>query len=110
MVNMIATNCIIVQTTIGSKKEAKELAQKILEEKLAACVQIQKIESSYWWKGEIECSDEYLLSIKTKTDLFYNLFEFIQKNHHYETPEIIQIPITYGSDAYLEWIESYTKQ
>jgi periplasmic divalent cation tolerance protein len=96
----------IVLTTVESEQQAGELAQKILEERLAACVQIHKIRSRYWWNGKIEHGDEYLLSIKTKVDLFSDLSEFIKQNHSYEIPEIVQIPITGGSDKYLEWMES----
>jgi periplasmic divalent cation tolerance protein len=99
-------NFAIILTTIETEQQAENLAQKILEERLAACVQIQEIKSRYWWKGEIKCGDEYLLLIKTKTKLFSDLSKFIKQNHPYETPEIVQIPITSGSEKYLEWLES----
>ncbi|MDR2782225.1 MAG: divalent-cation tolerance protein CutA [Holosporaceae bacterium] len=103
---MEQNNFIIVLTTVETEQQTEELSQKILEKKLGACVQTQKIKSRYWWKGEIKCGDEYLLSIKTKTKLFSDLSKFIEKNHPYETPEIVQIPIINGSDEYLEWLES----
>ncbi|MDR2794536.1 MAG: divalent-cation tolerance protein CutA, partial [Holosporaceae bacterium] len=96
----------IVLTTVKTEQQAGELSQKILGKKLAACVQIQKIKSRYWWNGEIKFGNEYLLLIKTKTKLFSDLSKFIEKNHPYETPEIVQIPITGGSEKYLEWPES----
>lgn len=94
----------IVLTTVALENDAEVLAEKLLQAKLATCVQIQKIKSFYTWNGKIERSDEYLLSIKTRTDLFENIFEFIKQKHSYEIPEIIQIPITNGSDEYLAWI------
>jgi periplasmic divalent cation tolerance protein len=103
---MNVSDFIIVLTTIETKQQAEDLAQKILEAKLAACVQIQKIQSRYWWNGKIECCNEYLLSIKTRADLFAELSEFIGKNHSYEIPEIVQIPIIDGSSEYLNWMES----
>jgi periplasmic divalent cation tolerance protein len=103
---MTQSNFAIVLTTVGTEQQAEALAQKILEGKLAACIQIQKIKSSYWWNEKIEHGDEYLLSIKTKTNLFSSLSEFIKKNHSYETPEIIQIQIISGSNKYLEWMDS----
>jgi periplasmic divalent cation tolerance protein len=103
---MERSNFIIVLTTVEDEQQAEDLAQKILEERLAACVKIQKIKSRYWWNGKIDHSDEYLLSIKTKADLFPNISEFIKQNHPYETPEIVQIPITDGLDEYFEWMES----
>ncbi|MDR2645983.1 MAG: divalent-cation tolerance protein CutA [Holosporaceae bacterium] len=99
---------VIVLTTIETKQQAEVLAQKILEEKFAACVQIQKIQSRYWWNGKIRCSDEYLLSIKTCA-MFAELSDFIKQNHSYETPEIVQIPITDGSAEYLSWMRSAVK-
>jgi periplasmic divalent cation tolerance protein len=93
-------------TTVESEQQAEDLTQRILEEKLAACIQIHKIRSRYWWNGKIENSDEYLLSIKTRASMFSDLSNFIKQNHPYEIPEIVQIPITGGSDKYLEWMES----
>lgn len=103
---MNKSDFVIVLTTIETKRQAELLARKMLEEKLAACVQIQKTQSRYWWNGKIECGDEYLLAIKTRGDLFAELSEFIKKNHSYETPEIVEIPMTIGSTEYLSWIES----
>jgi periplasmic divalent cation tolerance protein len=96
----------IVLTTVATEQQAEELSQKILEKKLGVCVQTQKIKSRYWWNGKVQHSDEYLLSIKTKSDLFPDISEFIKQNHPYEIPEIIQIPITDRSDEYFEWMES----
>jgi periplasmic divalent cation tolerance protein len=103
---MEQSSFIIVLTTVEIEQRAENLALKILEEKLAACVQIHKIKSNYWWNGEIKCDCEYLLSIKTKAELFHDISEFIKQNHPYEIPEIIQIPIISGSDEYLKWMES----
>lgn len=94
----------IVLTTVGLENDAEVLAEKLLKAKLAACIQIQKINSFYTWNGNIERSDEYLLSIKTRTDLFENISEFIKQNHSYEVPEIVQIPTTNGSNEYLDWL------
>jgi periplasmic divalent cation tolerance protein len=97
---------VIVLTTVETEQQAEELSQKILEKRFAACVQIQQIKSLYWWNNKIAHSDEYLLSIKTRAGLFHDLSEFIKKNHPYEIPEIVQIPITDGSEQYLKWLES----
>jgi periplasmic divalent cation tolerance protein len=104
------TDCGIIITTAGSEEESEKLARMLLGEKLAACVQIQRIKSHYWWNEKIECADEYLLMIKTRTNLFVEISELICQNHSYETPEIIQIPITDGSQKYFEWIESVVKK
>ena len=98
----------IILTTTNSENDAEILAEKLLETKLAACIQIQKIKSFYTWNEKIERSDEYLLLIKTRTELFTHISEFIKRNHTYEVPEIIQIPITNGSKEYLNWLEKST--
>jgi periplasmic divalent cation tolerance protein len=103
---MEQSNFSIVLTTVETERQAEELSQKILEKRLAACIQVQKIKGRYWWNGKIEHSDEYLLLIKTKIDLFPDLSEFIPQKHSYETPEIVQIPIINGSDEYFEWMDS----
>ena len=101
------TYCIVLTTT-SHEAHADELAKKIVSEKLAACVQIQQIKSYYMWKGESCISPEYLLFIKTRAALFQDLEAFIRKHHTYETPEIIQIPITAGFSGYLHWIDEMT--
>ncbi|MDR1982319.1 MAG: divalent-cation tolerance protein CutA [Holosporaceae bacterium] len=93
----------IVLSTLKSEEDAEILAQKLLQKKLAFCVQIQKIKSFYPWKNEIEHADEHLLLIKTRTDLFQELSEYIRLNHSYKIPEIVQIPIIDGSKEYLDW-------
>jgi periplasmic divalent cation tolerance protein len=103
---MNRSNFAIVLTTVESEQQSEDLAQRILKRRFAACVQIQRIKSHCWWNGKIEHGDEYLLLIKTKARLFHDLSEFIMENHPYETPEIVQIPITDGSGKYFEWMES----
>jgi periplasmic divalent cation tolerance protein len=98
------TNYCVVLTTTSSKDLANELAKKILEEKLAACIQIQEIASHYVWKNEVCNESEHLLYIKTTKSIYGALQDFIKKNHSYETPEIIQIPISAGYVGYLNWI------
>lgn len=95
---------IIVQTTCSSNEEAKHIASVLLEEKLAACIQISEVNSYYIWHGEV-CEDtEKLLSIKTKKSNFKKIKSKIKENHSYDLPEIIEIPITNGSNKYLNWI------
>ncbi|MDR0742006.1 MAG: divalent-cation tolerance protein CutA [Puniceicoccales bacterium] len=100
---------IIVLTTVGSRKLAEDLARGMIGKRLAACVQIQRIESFYAWMDNIEYGSEHLLSIKTKAALFEDLSRFILQNHDYRIPEIVQIPIVKGADPYLEWIKAATK-
>ncbi|MDR2432566.1 MAG: divalent-cation tolerance protein CutA [Puniceicoccales bacterium] len=100
---------IIVLTTVGSREIAEDLAKGVIGERLAACVQIQRIESFYAWMDDIEHGNEHLLAIKTKATLFEDLSRFILQNHDYHIPEIVQIPIERGSGSYLEWIRAVTK-
>lgn len=98
-----------VQTTFGKEEEAKKMAERIVDEKLAACVQILPVSSIYKWKGKTENANEFLCLIKTKQSLMSELVEFIKSNHSYETPEIIATEIIHGSDNYLDWINEETK-
>ena len=94
----------IVIVTCPDKETAKSIAKLLVEERLAACVQIFPIESIYSWEGKIFDENEIMLFLKTKTSLFKKVFGFIRKNHSYDVPEIIQIPITDGLPEYLNWI------
>jgi periplasmic divalent cation tolerance protein len=96
---------IIVKTTVESLKDAENLANKIVEAKLGACVQISEIKSIYRWKGKIENAKEYKLEIKTASENYRKLQEFILENNKYELPEIIAVKIKKGNDKYLNWIE-----
>jgi periplasmic divalent cation tolerance protein len=96
----------VVLTTCGSLEEAREIAQALVDRKLAACVNIlPNVESVYRWKGEIESSTEYLLLIKTTEEASPALRDAIAELHSYDVPECIEIPIENGSAAYLKWIE-----
>ena len=94
----------IVIATCPDKEAAKNIARLLVEERLAACVQVFPIESIYSWEGKIFDENEIMLFIKTKTSLFNEVSALIRKNHSYDVPEIIQIPITDGLPEYLRWI------
>ncbi|MDD3008694.1 MAG: divalent-cation tolerance protein CutA [Arcobacter sp.] len=99
---------IIVQTTCSSKEEAKNIAKVLIEEKLAACVQLSKIESFYNWKEEFCCDNETLLNIKTRKDNFEKIKSKILELHSYDLPEIIQLDIANASEEYLKFIGDNT--
>ena len=94
----------IVQTTCASKKEAKKIANILIEKKLAACIQISKVESFYMWDKKLCVDKERLLCIKTKTKHFKKIEREIKENHSYDLPEIIEIKITNASIEYLKFI------
>jgi len=96
---------IQVTTTTETKEDAQKIARYLVEQKLAACVQITgQIESTYRWKGKVENAQEWLCLIKTREDLFDKVETAIKKLHPYETPEIIAVPIVKGNKEYLNWL------
>ena len=105
------TQYIQVCTTTEKEEDAKKIAKVVIERRLGACVQIiGPIKSFYWWKEKIETAEEWLLFIKTKKELYEELEKVIKEIHPYETPEIISIPILFGSKDYLEWLNKELKK
>jgi periplasmic divalent cation tolerance protein len=100
---------IVVWVTVGKSDEAVKIARTIVEEKLAACVNIvPAIRSVYFWKGEVCDDQESLLMIKTKAELFDRLRARIVELHSYEVPEIIAVRLSDGHQPYLSWVEETT--
>ena len=95
----------IIITTCENKKQGEKIARLLLEEGLAACIQLDEISSYYIWKSEIQADNEVRLMIKTKKDLYAKIEEKIRENHSYEVPEIIMLPIQNGFNKYLKWID-----
>jgi periplasmic divalent cation tolerance protein len=101
---------IQISTTTETKEQAQKIALYLVEQRLAACVQISgPIESTYRWKDKVETAKEYLCLIKTRTTLFEKVEVAIKKLHPYETPEIIAVPIIKGSREYLNWLDDETE-
>lgn len=99
---------IVIMTTLPNRESAKDMARGLVEDQLAACVQLVDIQSVYTWKGEVQEDSEVLLLIKTRADLYDAAEVYIQTHHPYEVPEIVQVPITAGASAYLEWVDKVT--
>ena len=96
---------IVVLCTCPDAVCASELANAIVEKRLAACVnRLDGLTSTYRWQGEVKNDQESLLIIKTRQDRLESLSEFIQANHAYDVPEVIALTIDGGSRAYLDWI------
>ncbi len=98
----------VIMTTTDSEEEAARLAQNLVELKLAACVQVLPVTSHYSWQGALEKSAEILLLVKTSTSRFEDVQAYLKEHHSYDTPEVVQIPITDGSADYLSWIDENT--
>lgn len=97
----------LVYITTSSKEESKNIANKLVEEKLAACINIiSSIESIYLWKGKIEEDKESLLIAKTKVNNIDMIIKRVKEIHSYETPAILAIPIIEGSKDYLNYLDS----
>ena len=101
---------LLVLTTFPDIDTAQRLAEEIVQEKLAACVNIlPQGHSIYMWKGK-QCHDnEHVALIKTTENNYAGLESFIQQKHPYELPEIIATPITNGLVDYLSWLKTNTK-
>jgi periplasmic divalent cation tolerance protein len=101
---------IIVFITVDSKETAQKIANKLLTEKKAACVNIiPKVESHYRWQCKIESADELMLVVKTRAAFLVELIKTVKENHPYTVPEIIALPIIGGNEDYLKWIEKETQ-
>ena len=100
------TNKILVFTTCGSPEEAAQIARSLVESRLAACVSVTPgIQSVYRWRGAIEESEEWSLTIKSRRDLFAALSAELRRMHSYETPEILAMPVVDGATEYLQWMD-----
>lgn len=96
---------IVVFITCPNIFEGQRIAQLLVEHKLAACVNIVRdVKSLYWWKGNIERSDEVLLIVKSDAKILEKLIDTVKRNHSYTVPEIIAIPIMGGNPDYLKWL------
>ena len=109
MMNNDKFNYCVILVTSGSEAEATKLAQTLLTEKLAACVNVFPIQSFYTWQGEMQQDQEWQLLVKTRLSLVDKLIERVQTLHSYDVPEVVAIPIIKGSLAYLDWISENTE-
>ena len=90
----------------SSAEEASNLADALLIQRKAACVNvITTANSTFWWQGQIESVQESILIVKTKTSLVDEIIKIIKEIHSYDVPEVISLPIIGGNKDYLDWID-----
>jgi periplasmic divalent cation tolerance protein len=98
----------VLVTTAANQDDAKIIAKALLEQKLAACVQLTPITSLYTWEGKMSEDAEILILVKTRAAITDKAMAAILAVHKYKVPEIIQLPIEKGHGAYLSWIDEVT--
>lgn len=104
------TDYVIVMTTLPADADAGEFSQALVEERLAACVNLlAPMESIYRWEGRVDHDAERQIVIKTSRHRVNALWERIRELHPYDVPEFIVLPIVDGSDAYLRWVGDSTR-
>ena len=100
------TDKIVVFCTCATEQEAEKLARVLVEARVAACATIVPgARSIYRWQGAIESNAEWLLMIKSSRQLFDQLRAAIEKEHSYEVPEVLALPVVAGAPNYLNWLE-----
>ena len=96
----------VIFVTAPDKKQARQIANKLIKTKLAACVNIiPGVESLFSWKGKIDSAKELLLIIKSEKSKLPRIIKTVKSLHSYEVPEIIALPIVAGNKEYLRWID-----
>jgi len=100
----------LIYITAESMDEARAIAKELVLNRLAACANIiDRMNSLYWWNGEIQDDREVIIIAKTKESLVPELIERVKSIHSYECPCIVSLPIVDGNPAFLEWIGAETK-
>jgi periplasmic divalent cation tolerance protein len=101
---------VSVSTSSPDRNSAKKMAKTVVEERLAACVNIFRMDSLYWWQEKVEEEEEYELVFKTRRVLYPELEKRIRELHPYEVPSILSYSIEEGLKDYLGWIDKETKK
>ena len=100
------TDKVLTYTTCSDVRKAEKLATHLLQNRIAACINVLPgVKSFYRWQGKVETDAEVLLMIKTSRDLITEVRRVIEKLHDYDLPELIVVPIIDGSPDYLVWLE-----
>jgi len=101
---------IQVFITAGSREEGSHIADALVRNRLAACGQILgPIQSTYWWQGKVESSEEWMCLAKSLEDKFDEIVRMVKEMHSYKVPEIIAVPLIAASDSYEQWVREELK-
>jgi periplasmic divalent cation tolerance protein len=101
---------VVVFVTCGSEEESSKIAHALVDERLAACVNVvSPVRSVYRWEGKLWDEKEWLLIIKSRENLFQDLEKRVKSLHSYQVPEIIGLPVLAGSRSYLNWLGENTE-
>src|SRR5438309_8197435 len=102
-------DALVVLITAASREEAERIARRLVEDRLAACVNIvPEVRSLFIWQGKFSQEDEVLLVVKSRRARFRELATAVRQLHSYSVPEIIAVPVLVGSSDYLRWVAEST--
>jgi len=101
---------IVLFITTANIEEAQRIADLLLKERKAACINIvSRVSSSFWWQGRLNSAQESLLIVKSRASVLDQIVNLVKEHHSYDVPEIIALPIIGGNPDYLEWIDKEVK-
>ena len=107
---MMEGGLLVVYIT-APRDKAGEIARKLVEERLAACVNIvEKVRSIYWWEGRVEEDEEALLVVKTTVSRFEELLRRVKEIHPYQVPEVVALPVVACLGEYCGWARHETQR
>ena len=99
------TDLLQVVTTTDTREAAASIARALVEQRLAACVQVHgPVRSTYWWEGAVQESDEWLLVVKTVQAKYGQVEQTIRRLHSYDVPEVLALPVAEASAPYAKWL------
>ncbi len=102
----MAGDYIVVLVTVNSGEQARHISDLLVLRRLIACANIVGgVQSFFWWKGNVDCSAELLLIMKSRRELLDEITRLVRENHEYEVPEVVAMPIVGGNPDYLRWID-----
>jgi periplasmic divalent cation tolerance protein len=96
--------CVVLITT-ESEEQGRIIADRLLQRRLCACVNlVPRVDSRFWWQGKLDQASESLLVVKTRRSVLDEIGRVVREAHSYDVPEIIALPIVWGSPSYLAWL------